>query len=74
VVSDAEGLSENILDKQTGWVVPKGQPKLLVEQIIKTSNLPDDEKLRIQNQARQRVNEKFSTEQQTEAFKNFYKI
>jgi colanic acid/amylovoran biosynthesis glycosyltransferase len=71
---DAGALSENILNKETGWVVPKGQPKLLVEQIIKTSNLPDDEKLRIQNQARQRVNEKFSTEQQTEAFKKFYKI
>jgi colanic acid/amylovoran biosynthesis glycosyltransferase len=73
VVSDAEGLSENILDKQTGWVVPKGQPKLLVEQIIKTSNLSANEKQRIQKNARQRVKDQFSLEQQKKALVEFYK-
>ena len=29
IVSDAEGLPENVLHGQTGWVVPKRQPALL---------------------------------------------
>jgi colanic acid/amylovoran biosynthesis glycosyltransferase len=72
VVSDAEGLSENVLHKQTGWVVPKGQPKLLVEQIIKTSNLPADQKLKIQGQAQKRVKQIFGLENQKKAFVEFY--
>jgi colanic acid/amylovoran biosynthesis glycosyltransferase len=74
VVSDAEGLSENVLHKQTGWVVPKGQPKLLAEQIIKTINLPADQKLKIQGQAQKRVKQIFGLENQKKAFSEFYQF
>ena len=33
IVSNAEGLAENVLDGKTGWVLPKRQPELLAEKI-----------------------------------------
>jgi colanic acid/amylovoran biosynthesis glycosyltransferase len=72
IVSDAEGLSENILDKQTGWVVHRCQPKVLAKQIIKTINLSTAKKLDIQKAAIQRVKNHFGLEQQQEKFSEFY--
>jgi colanic acid/amylovoran biosynthesis glycosyltransferase len=72
VVSDAEGLSENILDKQTGWVVPKGQPKLLAESILEVLQLEEQAKKSIQQKAMERVQNGFTLEQQKDKFKEFY--
>jgi colanic acid/amylovoran biosynthesis glycosyltransferase len=72
VVSDAEGLSENILDKQTGWVVPKGQPQLLADKILEVIQLEEEDKRRIKENAVRRVKEQFSLEIQKEEFNNFY--
>lgn len=72
IVSDAEGLQENVLHEKTGWVVPKRNPELLAEQIVAVLNLPESEKERIRKQARTRVENEFNLELQNQKFVEFY--
>lgn len=74
IVSDAEGLSENVLDEITGWVVPKREPHLLAEQIIKTINTELAILNNIRDTAIERVNKEFNLELQKAAFDHFYSI
>jgi len=74
IVSDAEGLPENVLHEQTGWVVPKLQPELVAEKIIAVSQLSVEEKTSITSRAMARVKEEFHIEQQQQAFVNFYQL
>jgi len=46
VVSDAEGLSENVDSGHTGWVVPKLRPDLLADRLEQVINLSPDSKRR----------------------------
>lgn len=72
VVSDAEGLRENVLDGQTGFVVPKQNPKLLFEKLLEVMHLSESEKETIKKQAVQRVREEFHLEKQQREFLKFY--
>lgn len=72
VVSDAEGLSENVLHEQTGWVVPKRKPKLLAEKIEQILSLNPEQKSQITENAVKRVKEEFNIEKQIAAFVAFY--
>ncbi|MFD2823335.1 glycosyltransferase family 4 protein [Lacinutrix iliipiscaria] len=73
VVSDAEGLSENVLNNETGWVVPKRSPELLAHKIIEVINLSPEEKNKIRVRAIARVKEEFNLKKQKQAFVDFYK-
>ena len=72
IVSNAEGLSENVLHDKTGWVVPKLEPKLFAEQIEKVVQLPEIEKKEITEYATDRVRDKFNIEKQQKEFVSFY--
>ncbi|MEY8848358.1 glycosyltransferase family 4 protein [Psychroserpens sp. XS_ASV72] len=72
IVSNAEGLSENVLDQKTGWVVPKRQPELLAQKVQEVIRLNPQEKRAIKEVAIKRVREEFNLEQQNEAFFKFY--
>jgi colanic acid/amylovoran biosynthesis glycosyltransferase len=72
IVSDAEGLPENVLHEQTGWVVPKQQPELLAEHIKIVLALPKKEQNRIRNNATQRVQDEFNLNKQQKEFLEFY--
>ncbi len=72
VVSSAEGLSENIIDRKTGWVVPKCNPEALAQKLIEVLNLPEDQKSLIRKNAIQRVKSDFTIEQQIKKFVTFY--
>jgi colanic acid/amylovoran biosynthesis glycosyltransferase len=72
IVSNAEGLSENVQNGETGWVVPKRQPQLLAEKIIEIISLTDDLKQSIRTNAIARVRKEFNLEKQQRAFVNFY--
>ena len=74
VVSDAEGLAENVLDQQTGWVVPKGQPELLADKIMEVLQLDEQTKKSIQQKAMERTQNKFTLKQQKEKFNAFYSV
>ena len=73
IVSDAEGLAENILDGQTGWVVPKRQPNLLASKIKDTLSLSKTKKQQIRDAAKLRVQQHFNIEKQQIEFIEFYK-
>lgn len=74
IVSDAEGLSENVLDEQTGWVVAKRNPELLAAKIAEVLALNSEEKNEFTSKAIQRVKDEFNTEKQTQEFVDFYKL
>lgn len=73
IVSDAEGLMENIVNVETGFVVPKKNPVLLADKIIETIKLSRDQKTQISKNAIQRVKNEFEIEAQIEKFVDFYK-
>lgn len=72
VVSDAEGLPENVLHEITGWVVPKRQPELLAAQLEKIIKLPETILKSTSERAVERVIDEFNLEKQQEAFEAFY--
>jgi colanic acid/amylovoran biosynthesis glycosyltransferase len=73
IVSDAEGLSENVIHHKTGWVVPKYQPEALATKMIEIFELSELEKQQISQNAINRVKNLFTIEQQQLSFVNFYK-
>ena len=72
IVSDAEGLAENVLHDETGWVVPKRSPMLLADQILRVLSLPESERTRISQSAIARVRSQFDLEKQKTEFVRFY--
>lgn len=72
IVSNAEGLAENVLHEETGWVVPKYSPHLLAEQIKKVLLMEQEEKAIISKNAVERVRGEFNLEKQTREFVSFY--
>lgn len=70
VVSDAEGLPENV--GEFGWVIGKRDPIALAEAIIEISTLPEFELSDRVIAARQRVEELFQIKKQRDAFKTFF--
>ena len=73
IVSDAEGLPENIKDGESGWVVPRRSPELLADKISEVVKMDVDLLSRFRNHAVIRVKESFNLEQQIDAFVEFYK-
>lgn len=74
VVSDAEGLDENVLHNETGWVVPKRNPQLLANKLKKLIALDALQKHEITTKAVNRVKTEFNIEKQTQEFVAFYQL
>ncbi|QAA81363.1 colanic acid biosynthesis glycosyltransferase WcaL [Aequorivita sp. H23M31] len=72
IVSDAEGLPENVLHEHSGWVVPKHSPELLAQQIMKVISMEKQAKIKISQNAVKRVKENFNIEKQQREFLEFY--
>jgi glycosyltransferase involved in cell wall biosynthesis len=72
VVSDAEGLSENVLNGITGFVIEKRNPKLLSERILDVLSMSNENKQRISSQAVKRVTNEFNLAIQRKQFIEFY--
>jgi colanic acid/amylovoran biosynthesis glycosyltransferase len=72
VVSDAEGLSENVLHEETGWVVPKRNSAFLMQQLLKIIYLPNEKRQETSQRAMRRVKTEFSLTRQQQAFSAFY--
>jgi colanic acid/amylovoran biosynthesis glycosyltransferase len=69
----AGGMQENVLDLQTGWLVPPYDPEALAEKIKMVWQLPEQEKKAYSEQARTRVFREFSIEKQQQEFVAFYR-
>lgn len=74
IVTNAGGLTENIIHGETGWVVPKYSPELLSEQIIKVFSLSSAEKIKISKNAITRVSKEFNIQKQESEFLHFYTL
>lgn len=72
IVSDAEGLAENIIDGKTGWVVPKMKPESLSKKIELVCNLDEKEKIIIRENASKRIKNNFDITVQKSLFKDFF--
>lgn len=72
IVSDAEGLSENVIDGVTGFVVAKRNPVSLAEKIQAVTKLAENEKRMMTEKAISRMKNEFTLEQQQKEFLEFY--
>ncbi len=72
IVSDAEGLSENVLDGLTGYVVKKRKPELLSEKIKEVIHLERQLKLEMISNSVSRLKTEFNLEVQKQRFIDFY--
>jgi colanic acid/amylovoran biosynthesis glycosyltransferase len=72
IVSDAEGLSENVLHGRTGWVVQRNEAALLKETIREVISKTGEERDRIRQTASERIRREFSLEVQQRRFIGFY--
>jgi colanic acid/amylovoran biosynthesis glycosyltransferase len=72
IVSDAEGLPENVVHGVTGWVVPRADAESLADMIISASELSCSEKEQVGRAAAERVQREFSLEEQRCKFVRFF--
>ena len=72
IATDVGGISENIENNTTGWLVNSLEAPKLASKILEVLNLTEQEKELIRSNARKRVLNYFSLEKQKEAFKSFY--
>ena len=72
IVSNAEGLSENIIDKQTGFVVEKRSPELLARKIKFVLSIPTKKAAKIRTNAALRVQNEFAINDQGRKFSEFF--
>ncbi len=72
IVSNASGLSENIIDGKTGWVVPKREPKLLAKQLKNIISMEKKIINKIRFNAMERVKNQFELSLQNDRFNSFF--
>lgn len=74
IVSDADGLTENVVNGQTGWVVPRRKPAELASTILDVVNASEEQRAVIRNAAGTRVRDCFHIRHQKRAFAEFYEL
>lgn len=74
IVSDADGLTENVIDGVTGFVVPKRNPVSLAEKLFEVSKKPSSEKETMIRRAIERIKLEFAIEEQIKEFIRFYNL
>ena len=72
IVSDAEGLAENVIDGVTGWIIARGDATSLANMIMSVSKLRSAEKSRVGARAVERIKKDFSLEGQRRQFVRFF--
>jgi colanic acid/amylovoran biosynthesis glycosyltransferase len=72
IVSDAEGLAENVIDGVTGFVIAKRNPVSLAEKIQAVTKMSEIEKMTMTEKAISRMKNEFTLEQQQNNFLAFY--
>lgn len=72
IVSDAEGLGENVLHEKTGWVLPKRDFKAIADKIESVVTGDHQELSRIRENAVLRVEKKFNVKDQIQQLIDFY--
>ncbi len=71
VCTDADGLRENVVDGETGLVVPRRQPAVLADALRRLDDRPDL-RLALGQAGRRRVIDRFDLDAQTTAFVDYF--
>lgn len=74
IVSDADGLKENVVNNVTGWIVEKRNPRAFAEKIFEILKKNDTELNTISSNARMRIEKEFSYEEQKKLFRQFFEL
>jgi colanic acid/amylovoran biosynthesis glycosyltransferase len=74
ISTDCGGMSEAITHGENGWLVPVRDPEAIVQSVEELINMPESQRNRIAENAKQTIQEKFSSESAVEQFLNFYKF
>lgn len=72
IVSDAEGLKENVVNEETGWIVPGRDFKAFKNKISEVCKMSFEERKEISETARERVKKEYRSEDQNKKFKEFF--
>lgn len=72
VVSDADGLRENVAEGESGFIAKRRDPESFADAMINAAGISEDERLQRALEARERVERMFSMEQQNELFNRFF--
>ena len=72
IATNADGLSENVINNKTGWIVPKRDSEAIVAKILHVLSLSNDELNVIKKNARERVERTFNLSKQKKLFFKFY--
>ena len=72
VVSDADGLRENVVDGVTGFIAERRKPQSFADKIIEVIRLSEPDRIRIADAARSRVEDEFGIEKQNRLFNEFF--
>jgi colanic acid/amylovoran biosynthesis glycosyltransferase len=74
IASDAEGLSENIMDGETGWIVPKRDQLALASKIEEVIGMGIEKRKLVALRAVARIREEFKIDRLVNEFKSFYNL
>ncbi len=74
IASNIGGLTENIVENETGWLVPVYDASAIANKVVEIINLTDSKKREISNSAIKRVNKEFTIQQQQQKFIKFYTV
>jgi len=74
IVSNAEGLPENVINNKSGWVVNKRSSQQIADKINEVLSMNKKELNQIRKYARRRVIQHYSIEHQKDSFNWFYKL
>ncbi len=72
IATNAEGISENIVDEHTGWIVPKRSVDALTLKIKEVFFLTQYEKEKIKKQAMKRVKDEFYLDRYQDEWRTFF--
>ena len=72
IVSNAEGLAENVQHKETAWVIPKRDSECIANQVINILNTDEKALKQIKENAGNRVRKKYNLPYQEKEFCKFY--
>lgn len=72
IVTNAEGLTENVLHGETGWVVPKWKPDALADRIVEVMQLEPRQIDNVRRVASNRVTSDFNLAKQNALFAAFF--
>lgn len=72
VVSDADGLKENVIDEKTGWIAERRNPLAFSDKIEMVIGLPEEKRKEIALNARKRVENDFNMTEQKIKFIKFF--